>query len=182
MNVIAVDKRDFTVKAKQLRHSGIVPGSVFGGPLPDSISIQMDEGIARRLVRYKREGSKLKLNLDGELIPVQVKEKTVNILNNEILHISFQALKADQKVNSVIHILLKNTEKIIEWLECMLLEIPYTSLPEDMIDTITIDVDEMAMGTVITVADIPELVSDRIELQVDKEEVILRIGDKNHLL
>lgn len=59
MNVITVDKRDFTFKAKQLRRSGVVPGSVFGGSLPDSISIQMDEGIARRLIRYKREGSKL---------------------------------------------------------------------------------------------------------------------------
>ena len=43
MNVIAVDKRDFTVKAKQLRRSGIVPGSVFGGSLPDSISLQTNK-------------------------------------------------------------------------------------------------------------------------------------------
>lgn len=77
MNVITVDKRDFTVKAKQLRRSGIVPGNVFGGALSDSISIQMDEGIARRLIHYKREGSKLKLDLDGQLIPVQIKEKTL---------------------------------------------------------------------------------------------------------
>lgn len=180
MNAITVDKRDFTVKAKQLRRSGIVPGNVFGGSLPDSISIQMDEGIARRLIRYKREGSKLKLDLDGQLIPVQIKEKTVNTLNNEILHISFQALKADQKVNSVIHIILKNTEKITESLEGMLLEIPYAAFPEDMIDTITIDVGGMAVGTVITVADIPELVSGKIDLQVDKEEIVLRISDKKH--
>lgn len=45
MNIITVDKRDFTVKAKKLRRSGIVPGNVFGGSLPDSISLQMDEGI-----------------------------------------------------------------------------------------------------------------------------------------
>lgn len=180
MDVITVDKRDFTVKAKQLRRSGIVPGNIFGGALSDSISIQMDEGTARRLIRYKREGSKLKLDLDGQLIPVQIKEKIVNILNNEILHISFQALKADQKVNSVIHIILKNTEKITESLEGMLLEIPYAAFPDDMIDTITIDVDGMAVGTVITVADIPELVSGKIDLQVDKEEIVLRISDKKH--
>lgn len=148
--------------------------------MPDPISIQMDEGIARRLIRYKREGSKLKLDLDGQLIPVQIKEKTVNTLNNEILHISFQALKADQKVNSVIHIILKNTEKVTESLEGMLLEIPYAAFPEDMIDTITIDVDGMAVGTVITVADIPELVSEKIDLQVDREEIVLRISDKKH--
>ena len=180
MNVITVDKRDFTVKAKQLRRSGIVPGSVFGGPLTDSVSLQMDEAAARKLIRSKREGSKLKLDLDGEIIPVQIKEKSVNTLNKEILHISFQALKADQKVNSVIHIILKNTEKITDSLERMLMEIPYASLPEDMIDTITIDVDGMDAGSIITVGDIPELKSEKIELQAGTEEIVLRIIDKKH--
>ena len=181
MDVIKVNKRDFTVKAKQLRRAGMVPGSVFGGPLPDSVSLQIVEDLARRLIRNKREGSKLKLELDGQLIPVQIKEISFNTLNNEILHISFQALKADQKVNSLIHIILKNTEKITGLLETMLLEIPYAALPENMIDTITIDVDDLE-GTVITVADIPELMSDKIDLQVGTEEIVLRISDKDTLL
>jgi len=180
MDVIKVNKRDFTVKAKQLRRAGMVPGSVFGGPLPDSVSLQIVDDLARRLIRNKREGSKLKLELDGQLIPVQIKEISFNTLNNEILHISFQALKADQKVNSLIHIILKNTEKITGLLETMLLEIPYAALPENMIDTITIDVDGLGVGTVITVADIPELMSDKIDLQVGTEEIVLRISDKRH--
>jgi large subunit ribosomal protein L25 len=178
MEVITVSKRDFAVKAKHLRRDGMVPGSVFGGPLPDSVSLQIDEGIARRLVRYKREGSKLKLDLDGQLVPVQIKEMETNTIKNEIIHISFQALKADQKVNSVIHIILKNTDKITESLETMLLEIPYSALPEDMIDTITIDVYGFAAGTVITVGDITELTSDKIDLQVGREEIVLRVVDK----
>ena len=178
MDVITVNKRDFAIKAKQLRRAGMVPGSVFGGPLEESVSLQIDEGIARRLIRYKRKGSKLKLDLDGQHVPVQIKEKTVNTLNNEILHISFQALKEDQKVNSVIHIILKNAEKITELMEVMLSEIPYAAFPADMIDTITIDVDGMLVGTVITVADIPELMNEKIDLQVDKEEIVLRISDK----
>ena len=69
MENIKVQKRDFTVKAKKLRRLGVVPGSVFGKSLPESISIQMEEGIARRLVREKREGSKLPLSVDGQIIP-----------------------------------------------------------------------------------------------------------------
>ena len=138
----------------------------------------MDEAAAHRLIRQKREGSKLKLDLDGQVIQVQLKEKTINTLNNEILHISFQALKADQKVNSVIHIILKNTEKITDSLEKMLLEIPYASLPGDMIDTITIDVDGMPAGTVLTVGGIEELKSEKIDLQTGTDEIVLRIIDK----
>ena len=73
-----------------------------------------EEADARRLVEQKREGSKLKIVLDGQQIPVQIKEKAVNLLNNDILHLSFQALQADQKVNSVIHIFLTNTEKVTD--------------------------------------------------------------------
>lgn len=180
MNTIAVKKRDFTVKAKQLRNTGFVPASVFGGSISGSISLQMDEITARKLIRDKREGSKVKLDLEGQVIPVQIKEKTVNILNNKILHISFQALKADQKVNSVIHIILKNAEKMTLSLERLLLEIPYASLPKDMIDTITIDVDGMLEGN-LTVGDIPELKSDKIELQINTEAIVLRISDKKRL-
>ena len=180
MNPIKVNKRDFTIKAKKLRRSGMVPGNVFGGSLEEPVSIQMDEAVANSLVRNMREGSKVKLDLDGQMIPVQIKEKMINTLNHEILHISFQALKADQKVNSVIHIFLENTEKVTDTLEKMLMEIPYASLPEDMIDTITIDVDGMPVGSVITVGNIPELRSEKIDLQIAEDEIIFRLSDKKH--
>ena len=178
MDMITVEKRDFAVKAKKLRRLGLVPGSVFGGPLREALALQLEEADARRLVEQKREGSKLKIVLDGQQIPVQIKEKAVNLLNNDILHLSFQALQADQKVNSVIHIFLTNTEKVTDALERMLMEIPYASLPEDMIDTITVDVEGMPCGTVLTVGDIPELNSGKLDLQADKTEIVLRISDK----
>lgn len=181
MENINVQKRDFTVKAKKMRRLGMVPGNVFGKSLPESISIQLEEPVARKLVRLMREGSKLLLDIDGQTIPVQIKEKTLSTVNNEILHISFQALTEDEKVNSVIHILLANDEKVAGSLEKMMLEIPYASFPEDMIDTITVDLDGMPTGTVLTVGEIPELKSDKIDLQVDYDSIVFRINDrKNH--
>lgn len=180
MDQIHVKKRDTGIKAKRLRQLGMVPGNIIGKSLPESISIQMEETEARRLVRQLREGSKIAINLEGQAIPAQIKEKSLNTLNNEILHLSFQALVADEKVNSVIHILLENEEKAGNQLEKMMMEIPYASLPADMIDTITIDLDGMAVGTVVMVKDIPELMSDAIELRVDPEEIVLRISDKTY--
>lgn len=180
MDTIKVQKRDLSIKAKQLRRMGFVPGNVFGGSLKQSVSLKIDEGTARRLIRSKREGSKLELDLEGQIIPVQIKEKMINNLNNDILQISFQALKADQKVNSVIHIVLENMDKTMGTLEKMLLEIPYASLPKDMIDTITIDVDAMPVGSVVTVRDIFQLKNEKIELQIDPEEILLRVVDKKY--
>ena len=181
MECICVQKRDFTVKAKKLRRNGMIPGSVFGKSLPEAISLQIDEVAARKLLASKREGSRLNLDLEGQIIPVQIKEKNVNIINNEIIEISFQALKADEKANSVLYIVLKNTDKITDSVETQLLEIPYAAYPKDMIDTITIDVDGMPVGTTVTVGDIPELTSDKIELQVDKDEIVYRIVEKKRV-
>lgn len=180
MDQIHVKKRDIGIKAKRLRQLGMIPGNIIGKSLPESISIQMEEAEARRLVRQLREGSKIAIDLEGQAIPAQIKEKSLNTLNNEILHLSFQALVADEKVNSVIHILLENEEKAGNQLEKMMMEIPYASLPADMIDTITIDLDGMAVGTVVMVKNIPELMSDAIELRVDPEEIVLRISDKTY--
>lgn len=180
MESINVQKRDLAVKAKKIRQFGMVPGSVFGKSLPETISIQMEESMARRLIRKKREGSKLLLNIEGQTIPVQIKEKSLNTLNGEIQNISFQALVEDEKVNSVIHILLVNEEKLGGQLEKLLMEIPYASLPDDMIDTITIDADGLKTGVILAVKDIPELISDKITLQVDPDEIVLRISERPH--
>ena len=178
METISVQKRDLTLKARKMRRLGMIPGNVFGKSLSESVSIQMDTATARRLIRQKRVGSKLSLNIESQMIPVQIKEVSFSTISNEILHIGFQALSADKKVNSVIHVLLSKDEKISGQLEKMLLEIPYSSLPEDMIDTITIDLDGLKSGTVLTVKDISELMNEKIELQADLDEIVLRINDR----
>lgn len=177
MDIIKVEKRDNQAKARQLRRAGIVPCCVYGGGLPNSISIQMEQQTADQLLRVKRKGSKIKLDLDGKIIPAQIKEKTRNFANNKIEHIQFQALKADQKVNSVAHIIFINTDAVPGVLERMLCEVPFSSLPEDMIDTVTVDLEGMAVGTLLTVDDIPEFRDERIELQIKGDSAVLRISD-----
>lgn len=180
MDIIKVDKRALSVKPKKLRREGWVPGVVFGKSLEESIPVQMKEQEARKLIREKREGSKIELEIEGDRYPVQIKEKVCSMLTNEIEHISFQALKRGERVNSVIHIVLVNDDKISGILERMLLEIPYSSLPRDMIDTITIDLDGVKPGTVVMVRDIPELMSDKLELKVDPESIVYRINERRH--
>lgn len=181
MYTITVKKREEKAKAKQLRKSGVVPCCVYGGAITESLSIQMDQQTTNKLFRQKREGSKIQLKLDDQMIPVQIKDKTRNIISNEIEHVSFQVLEAEQKVNSVAHIILKNTDKIAGILEKILLEIPYIALPKDMIDTVTVDLDDMPVGSTLTVGDIKEFNNKNIELQVDINSAILKISDKKLL-
>ena len=75
-------------------------------------------------------------------------------------------MTADEKVNSVIHILLANDDKVSGQLEKLLMEIPYASLPGDMINTLTIDMDG--------------IMSDKLELKIDPEEIVLRVSERRN--
>ncbi len=177
MDIINVERRDPMAKAKHLRRVGIVPCSVYGGTLPEAISIQMEQQAANLLLRQKRDGSKIRLNLDGQIIPTQIKEYTRNPDNQDVTHLSFQALKAGQPVKSVVHIHRKNTENIRGILEQMIDEVSYESLPEHMVDTITLDLEGAAPGTQITIADIPELNNEHITLHIPSDSLVLRVSE-----
>ncbi len=120
----------------------------------------------------------MQLKVGEQLIVTQIKEYTKCFASSGIEHISFQALDAGQKVNSVTHILLKNADTVTGVLEKLLLEIPYASYPKDMLDTVTVDLEGMPVGTVLTVGDIPEFGSGQIELQVEADSIVLRINDR----
>ena len=76
MDVIKVEKRNEQAKANQLRRSGLVPCCVYGGDLPESISIQMDQQVQANC-STPREGSKVGLELDGHVIPTQIKDASM---------------------------------------------------------------------------------------------------------
>ena len=177
MDILEVSKRDMTVKAKQLRRLGQIPGHVFGGHLQETVLIQAEKNALTKLLAVKPVGSRLTLSMDGKQIPVQIKDKDVDSMSGQIRNVSFQALAADQKVNSVLHIVLLNTDKNTNMLEFMVTEIPYDALPQDMVDRVEIDVDGLAVGTVITVGDLKQIDREKVELHMDPEEIVLRISD-----
>ena len=59
MDIITVEKRSVLKKAKQLRRNGIIPSVIYGGSLPESLLVQIDKNAAKKLLRCKREGSKM---------------------------------------------------------------------------------------------------------------------------
>lgn len=178
MDTLKVENRDFGIKAKRLRREGKVPASVCGGLLNESLSLQIDTAQAKKALLGKHLGARLTLDLDDKKIPVQIKERNIDFINNQLLSVSFQALAKNQKVKSIISIELKNADKVDALIEQIMMDIPYEALPDDMIDVITIDLDGKTSGTTITIGDIEELKSNKIDIALPDDEVILKLVDK----
>lgn len=178
MDIIKAEMRDPAAKAKQLRRSGIIPCVLNGAELKESLLIQINQNTARQLKRTKQDGSKVDIQADGKVYHTLIKDLNYSSLDDSIVHISFQVLDAVKKVNSVADIILLNKDKVQGVLEQMQLKVPHAALPEYLLDTVTIDLAGVPIGTTLTIGDIPEFQSDKIELQADPASIILRIRDK----
>lgn len=178
MDIITAKMRDPEAKAKQLRRAGIIPCVISGSGLEESLSIQVDLNTAKQLKRTKRNGSKVTIQVDGKLYHTLIKDLEYNTLNDTVVHISFHVLESGKKVNSVADIALLNRDKLQGVLEQMLTRVPHAAEPEHLLDIVTIDLAGLPLGTTLTVADIPEFQSDKIELQIDPGSIVLRISDK----
>ncbi len=182
MNTVIAERRCQAAKAKQLRRAGIVPCVIYGADLDESLSIQISQIAARQLKRTKRIGSKVNIQVDEKIYPALIKNFVYNSVNDEIVHISFHVLSADKKHNSVADIVLLNKDKTAGILELMQMQIPHAALPEYLLDTVTVDLENMPIGTTLTIGDIQEFQSDKIELQADAGSIVLRIRDKKRAL
>jgi len=178
MDLIKAEMRSPSAKAKQLRRSGIIPCVISGAELKESLSIQIDQNTARQLKRAKRSGSKADLQVDGTVYHTLIKNLEYSSLNDSIVHISFQVLSAGKKVNSVADILLLNKDKVQGVLEQLQMKIPHAAKPEYLLDTVTIDLAGLPVGTAVTIGDLPAFQSDKIELQTDPDSIVLRIRDR----
>lgn len=178
MNTIAVEARDSSAKVKQLRRSGIIPCVIYGGALTESLLIQIDQATATKLLRDKREGSRVRIGLGDEIYKSQIKDVARNPVSNELEHIGFQALQSDKKANSKAQVILLNRDTVPGILEQVLFEIPYSAYPEDMIDVVTIDLTDFGIGSSMTLGELDDFKDKDIDLQVDADALVFKINDR----
>jgi large subunit ribosomal protein L25 len=178
MNTVIAERRSQSAKGKQLRRAGIVPCVIYGADLDESLPIQISHSTARLLKRTKRVGSKVNIQVDEKIYPTLIKDFEYNSVNDMIVHIGFHVLNAGRRHNSVADIVLVNKDKAAGILELMQMQVPHAALPEYLIDTVTVDLENMPVGTTLTIGDIPEFQSENIELLADPGSIVLRISDK----
>ena len=117
------------------------------------------------------------LEIEGQSMPVLVKEIDYDSLKRQILEIDFQALVKGEKVHSVAEVVLLNHEKVNTGVvEKLLDEISYRALPEALIEKIEVDVGDMKLGDSIKVKDLPIAADKDIDLLTDPETVVANVA------
>ena len=180
MNTLKTERRDLAEKAKKLRREGFATGNLFGHKIEGSIPVKFVATELEKAMNGHGKGSKLALDLDGQIYQVLVKEIQFNTMKKQIEEIDFQALVGDEMVRSTVEIVIENHDKVREGiLQQDLEEISYSALPSDLVEKVAIDVAGMKVGDVVTVGDLEIAKNEKIHLHTDPHTVILAITAAN---
>lgn len=100
MSLLNVNKRDTALNPRQVRAEGLVTATIYGGGI-ESISIQLD--VKEFVTAYKKDKNAIfELKMEKESHKAVVKKVQIDHVNDKVLNIEFQKIKADQKVKMVI--------------------------------------------------------------------------------
>lgn len=168
--------RDKSVKAKKLRRSGIIPASIYGRNLEESIMIQVPLADTNHFLSRVTKGSPLTIELDEKKYNVLFKAIAHAPVSRQVEHIEFQHIVSDEAVNSVTKIILTNREKNQNLIQQHIDEIPYNALPRHFVQDIVIDLDGIIAGTTIKIEDLDIAKNEDIKLAVPEDTVILTVS------
>lgn len=182
--IIKIEKRDVANSrtSKKLRQNGYLPGTVYGKGMESmSIIVKQDE-LKKSLDKFGKNHI-FNLFLEGkEKYSVIVKEIQNSPIKRVPIHVDFQHISLTEEINAEVDIRIIGKE-IIDFKNLYLVRqidrIPVRGLPQNIPDSIEIDVTNLNAGDSINVGSIK--FPEGIVLEIELDQVILSINEPiNH--
>jgi large subunit ribosomal protein L25 len=164
-----------TRATRRLRRDGLVPGVVYGGTgQEDATSFKVN---ARALRHVLVDGSALiDLKVDGKTLPVIVKDRQLDPVRDEIIHIDLLEVRLDEKIQTQVGVQIEGVEEAPGVKEGGVLEqvshqLNVEALPTDIPEAIVIDVSGMEIAATMHLSEITAPAG--VEFLDDLEETII---------
>lgn len=166
--------------ARRLRAEGRIPGIVYGADQPNQ-SISVDGATLTRVEAEAGLHSLIDLQVSegdggkGTVHRVLIKELVRDPVRGDLVHVDFHAVALDQEMQTVVEIVVEGEESRTDdgVVAVVLRELDIACLPTAIPESLTVDVAELAIGDVITVADI--VAPEGVRLLNDAEEAVVTI-------
>lgn len=161
-----------------LRRSGKVPAVVYGHRLPTK-AIQLDAREVTNILRKAGRNTLISLNIAGADGPQMVLTREIqrDPIRRTIQHIDFYAVSMSEKLTASIRVVcLGEPEDVRSGIGVLLQErdtLEIECLPQDLIESVTIDISRMKVDDVVRVKDV--IVPPGITLLDDPDEEVVRV-------
>ena len=168
--ILSADKRNLSENNKKLRKNGWIPGSIYGKSMESSPIMVQTKMLQKCL---KQGASKVHLKIGQEKFLASIEEVQKNSVGSEILHISFHALNANEKVVITVPVHLEGKaigQTTGGILGQQLSHVDLYGLPGDIPDHLTVDVSNLELGHSIHISDLPK---GKFEIKDATDKVIV---------
>jgi large subunit ribosomal protein L25 len=165
-----------TRATRRLRREGIVPGVVYGGTAQeDAVSFKVDGRVLRTVLV---DGSALiDLKVDGgKALPVIVKDRQLDPVRDEIIHIDLLEVRLDEKIQTQVGVHIEGVEEAPGVKEGGVLEqvshqLSIEALPTAIPEAIVVDVSGMEIAATMHLSELTP--PEGVEFLDDLEETII---------
>ena len=147
-----------TRATRRMRREGVVPGVVYGGTgQEDAVSFKVNARVLRHVLI---DGSALiDLKVDGKTLPVIVKDRQLDPVRDEIIHIDLLEVRLDEKIQSTLAVDLEGGEeapgaKEGGVIEHVTRELNIEALPTAIPDNIVVDVSGMEIAATMHLSEV----------------------------
>lgn len=175
---LLVAKRTLTgKKVHTLRKQSVIPGVVYGKHLSSSTIIQFDKNSF--LKAYKHAGESTPVDLTGdETHLVLIHQIDVDPVTDMVTHVDFLAVKADEKVQASVAVVLVGTSPVerdgLGRVQLVKDHVIVEAFPRDLPHDIKVDVSGLAtLQDGIFVRDL--VVSDKVSIEEEADQIIVSV-------
>ena len=174
--VLKAEKRDVIGKqVRALRREGKLPAVVYGRHI-DPISIVLDARDASKTLGRATSSSLITIEVGGKQYPTLVRERQLDFIRNELIHVDFMAVSMTEKITASVGVHIVGESPAVKEYGAILVtnltELEVECLANDLPERFTVDVSNLAeIGDGLYVRDTPAPAN--VEILTDPEEMIV---------
>lgn len=173
---LVLNKRDAKGKNKvdKLRANGEIPGVLYS----KGNEAKLVSGLEKDLLKaYSEEGYSniFEIEVDGETVSVLFKEVQMHHIKNAMVHFDLYEIDMNTEITVEVPVVLEGRDEIRvqpSSLIQVLNEVSVTCLPKYLPSEAVVNVVEMQIGDVVTVADLDIFGDENIKIDIDPEETV----------
>jgi large subunit ribosomal protein L25 len=160
---------------RALRRSGQLPGIIYGHNV-EPVPISMDAREAAKLLGRLSSSTLVTVDVDGKQYPSLVREKQMNYIKRNLIHVDFQVVSLTEKIHANVGILLIGNSLAVKDFNAMLIngltELEVEAYPQDLPERVEVDISSLAkIGDAIHVKDI--ILSDKVTILSSADEMVV---------
>jgi large subunit ribosomal protein L25 len=174
--VLKAEKRDVIGKqVRALRREGKLPAVVYGRHI-DTISIVLDSRDASKTLGRATSSSLITIEVGGKQYPTLVRERQLDFIRNELIHVDFMAVSMTEKITASVGVHIVGESPAVKEYGAILVtgltELEVECLANDLPERFVVDVSGLVeISDGVYVRDVPAPAN--VEILSDPEEMIV---------